>query len=296
MPTVQSPFEIGETVEVSGVLHATIYAGEESRRVQATLVVDEQSPFPLIGPLDVLEDIAQLDGLHVRVRGEVISGGQERSLRGYAIEVEDFEKVWPEEHVEGFLGHVEQETLEGETIAIFTDHETEQRYVVASSLETEGAGWSVDPSASASSGQHFVIGAVQPGETFAGMPVLRIHCMHKDSRTDAAASADEIPLEVPRVVDESDFPTGPSGLEGQFVVDRVELVYYYEPTAPYPATAPDGTALTPKPVEQTVQPVWVFHGHDAGDTVRFTAYVQAAADELIGGGGGAGAATLTPSR
>lgn len=129
------------------------------------------------------------------------------------------------------------------------------------------------------------------------MPVLRIHRMHKDSQTDAAASADEIPLEAPQVVDESrTFPGSFPGLEGAFVVDRVELAYYYEPTAPYPATAPDGTPLTPEPVEQIVQPVWVFYGHDADDTVHFTAYVQAAADDLIRETNGPAPATPTPSR
>jgi hypothetical protein len=117
------------------------------------------------------------------------------------------------------------------------------------------------------------------------------------SRTDAANSADEIPLEVPRVVDESHTFRGPfPGLEGALVVDRVELAYYYKPTAPYPATAPDGTPLTPEPLEQIVQPVWVFSGHDEEDTVRFTAYVQAAVDDLMGDGGGPVAATPTPSR
>ncbi|MFW6135845.1 MAG: LysM peptidoglycan-binding domain-containing protein [Chloroflexota bacterium] len=296
IPTIQLPFEIGETVEISGVLHATIYEGEESRRVEAGLVVDDGPQCPLSGPLDVLEDVAQLDGLHVRVRGEVTSTGQARTMGGYAIAVEAFEKVWPEEHVEGFLGHVEEETLEGETVAVFTDHETEQRYVVASSLEGEGPGRSIGPYPSAGAEQYFVVGVVQPGETFAGMPVLRIRRQHRNSQTEAATSADEIPLEIPEVIDESRAFPGPfPGLEGALLVDRADLVYYYEPTAPYPATAPGGTPLTPEPVEQIVQPVWVFYGHDEDDTVRFTAYIQAAADDLIGGTGGAEAATPTPS-
>lgn len=296
-PTVQSPFEIGETVEVSGVLHATIYEGEDSRRVQAALVVDGQPRYSLTGPLEVLEDVAQLDGLHVRVHGQAISGGEERSPGRYVIAVEDFEKIHPEEQMEGFLGHIEEETLEGETVAIFIDHEAEQRYVVASSLAFEGPGPSVGPYPSTTADQHFVVGVVEPDRSFAGMPVLRIHRMRKDSQTDAATSADEIPLEVPQVVDESHTFPGPfAKLEGALLVDRVELAYYYKPTAPYPATAPDGTPLTPEPLEQIVQPVWVFSGHDEEDTVRFTAYVQAAVDDVIGNGDGTVPFTPTPSR
>lgn len=92
-------------------------------------------------------------------------------------------------------------------------------------------------------------------------------------------------------------PTAHSPFDkGTLMVNRIELVYYLEPTAPYPATSPDGTPLTPEPVGQLVQPVWVFHGHDQTDTVRFTAYVQAAADDLIRDTAGAAAATPTPSR
>jgi phosphoglucomutase len=99
------------------------------------------------------------------------------------------------------------------------------------------------------------------------------------------------------VVDESHTVPGPfAELEGALLVDRVELAYYHEPTAPYPATAPDGTALTPEPVEQIVQPVWVFYGHSPDGTVHFTAYVQAAADDLIRETNGPAPATPTPSR
>ena len=73
-------------------------------------------------------------------------------------------------------------------------------------------------------------------------------------------------------------------LEGDFVIDRVELAYYYEPQPGYVIRSEDGPPPTPElPTETVVQPVWVFYGHNADGSVRFTAYVQAAVEELVRG-------------
>jgi len=279
-------FEIGQSVEVTGVVHATIFVNGESRRVEAWLDVDEpgeeQPPYPLSGPPEVLEAIAQLARLHVRVRGQAVASIQEWPPGGLGIEIEDFEKVWPDERVQGFLGHLDLETLEGREVVVFTDHETGQRYVLASSLETGGSGWVTSGDSILNYEQIFVTGVVvQLEETYAGLPVLRRAGMHKDSQTDAATSADEIPLDIPQVVDESRFPPGRGGLQGAFVVDRVELAYYDEPQSPSPVVSPDRAPTWTHPTEQTIQPVWVFYGHNADDTTRFTAYIQAVTDEYV---------------
>jgi len=280
-------FEIGQSVEVTGVVRATIFVSGESRRVEAWLDVDEpddeeQPPYPLSGSPEVLEAIAQLARLHVRVRGQAVASTQEWPPGGLGIEIEDFEKVWPNERVQGFLGHLDLETLEGHEVVVFTDHETGQRYVLASSLETGGGGWATPGDPILNYDQIFVTGVVQLEETYAGLPVLRRDGMHKDSQTDAATSADEIPLDIPQVVDESRFPPGRGELQGAFVVDRVELAYYYDPQPAYVGYSPDGPPATPQPPEATiVQPVWVFYGHNADDTTRFVAYVQAVAEEHV---------------
>ncbi len=279
-------FEIGQSVEVTGVVNATIFVSGESRRVEAFLDVDEpgeeQLPYPLNGPQEVLEAIAQLDRLHVRVHGRAIVSAQEWSPGGLGIEIRDFEKIWPDERVQGFLGHVDLETLEGREVAVFTDHETNQRCVLASSLEADGGGWVTPGDSILNYEQIFVAGVVQLEETYAGLPVLRLASMHRDSQTDAAASAGEIPLDIPQVVDESRFPPGPGELQGAFVVDRVELAYYYEPQPAYVARSTDGPPPTQQPpVTTIVQPVWVFYGHNADDTVRFTAYVQAVTEKHV---------------
>ena len=278
-------FEIGQSVEVTGVVRATIFVSGESRRVEAWLDVDEPGeelpPYPLGGPPDVLEAIAQLARLHVRVRGQVVASTQEWTPGGLGIEIEDFEKVWPDEQVQGFLGHLDLETLEGREVAVFTDNETGQRYVLASSLETDDGSWVTPGDSILNYEQIFVVGVVQREETYAGMPVLRMMRMHQGSQTATATSADEIPLDIPQVVDESRFPPGPGELQGTFVVDRVELAYYDEPQSPSPVVSPDRAPTWTHPTEQTIQPVWVFYGHNADDTTRFTAYVQAIIEEHV---------------
>jgi hypothetical protein len=276
--------EIGQSVEVTGVVHATILVNEESRHVEASLnVKDTGERFPLSGPPDVLEAIAQLDRLHVRVHGQVVASPQEDWPSGtQTIEIENFEKIWPDERAQGFLGHLDLETLEGREVAVLTDHETGQRYVLASSLESDDGGWPLTGDPILNHKQIFVGGVVQPGETYASMPILQAARMHQDSQTDAATSADEIPLDIPQVIDESRFPFGPQGRgEGTFFVDRVELAYYYEPQSPAPMVSPDQAPTWPQPAEQILQPVWVFYGHNADDTTRFVAYVQAITEEHI---------------
>jgi len=108
--------------------------------------------------------------------------------------------------------------------------------------------------------------------------------MRSGSEIEAATGADEIPLELPQVIDESHLVSlpGQGALQGSFVVERVELAYYYEPQPGYVGYSPDGPPPTPTPQTETIiQPVWVFYGHSADNTVRFTAYVQAVTEEHV---------------
>ncbi|MCK4449302.1 MAG: hypothetical protein KAX26_01795, partial [Anaerolineae bacterium] len=274
-------FEIGQSVEITGVVRATIFVSGESRRVEAWLDVDEpddeeQPPYPLSGPPDVLEAIAQLDCLHVRVRGEIAANTTEVwTPSGLGIAVEDFEKVWPDERAQAFLGHIDLETLEGHEVAVFTDRETGQRYALGPDVEEEAADYA-RPGFMLPDSQVWIGGVVHPAMTFAGLPVLVPREMRSGSDVEAATSAGEIPLDIPQVIDESRFPPGPGELQDAFVVDRVELAYYYEPQPAYVGHSPDGPPPTQQSAATTiVQPVWIFYGHNADDTIRFTAYVQA---------------------
>lgn len=295
----ESPFEIGQSVEVevessqlleewpdqevvlTGTVHANIFVNGDRRRVEAFLNVGEpgeKQRYPLCGPSELLEAIAQLECLHVRVRGRLVTSPQEGWGPGeIGLEIKGFEKVWPDEHVQGFLGHLDLETAEGREVVVFAESETGQRYVLANPLTGDVGAL---PMSNLNDEQYFVAGVIQHEETYAGMLVLRPAYLLQDWQTAAATSADEIPLDFPEVVDESLLPPEPERLEGAFVVDRVELVYYYEPPAPS-TVSPDGAPVWDQPVEQILQPVWVFHGHNADNTISFVAYVQAVADDYL---------------
>ena len=240
------------------------------------------SYYPLLGSQERLEEIAEHHRLHVRVWGEVVAAGEEWRPVEQAIQVERFEKLWPEEQLQGFLGHIEPETLDGRQVAVFTDHETEQRYVIAQSLEEENF-YMPERDTLPDAAQRFVAGGVRPGATFAGLPLLRLTSSRHGRETEAATSADEFAVDVgPNIVNEAERRT--SELHGAFVVDRVELAYYYDPQPGYVVRSKDGPPPTPEPPTETVvQPVWIFYGHNAEGNVRFTAYVQAAVEELVRG-------------
>lgn len=291
-PEIESPFEMGQSVEISGTVNAIIYVNGSERQVIATLDVAGAGPerlsYPLDGPPVVLEALAQLAYLNVQVRGHIVPSDQGGTPGGQAIEVASYEKVWPEERVKGFLGHLEMETLEGRNVTVFTDEETGQPYVLASTIEHGGTG-RVPRDIVAGGRRVFAGGVVEPGKSHAGLPVLRLTRLTQDSRTDAASRAADIPLDVPQVIDQSLGPGGARGsLQGAFVVDRAELSYYYDTLVSRRTVGPDGVIPTPEPVRNILQPVWVFYGHSADGTVTFAVYVQAVADEYIQNGSAPG--------
>jgi len=60
--------------------------------------------------------------LHLRVKGRIIAEGE--YPQGQTLEVDGFEKIWPEEEVRGYLGAISIETLDGKEVAVFIDDET----------------------------------------------------------------------------------------------------------------------------------------------------------------------------
>ena len=268
-----SPYQIGDEVEVEGMVGATIYVNGEDRRVEAWFGVglgpDYDLNYRLSGPPDLLEELAQHDRLHVRLRARVIP--DEDMPLGQALEVISFEKVWPEEKVQGFLGTIGVETLDGREVAIFTDKESGQRYVLFKSLSEY-----FDPEryrryAGEDYKQLFLTGVVRSDQTFAGLPVIEEAHTRSGNDIDAASSAAQLPLEAPQVIEESRMR-----LKGRAIIDRVELAYYAPPGAL--GERPDTEV---RPEFSLVQPVWVFHGHTEDGRATFRAYVQAVADDYL---------------
>jgi hypothetical protein len=268
-----SPYQVGDEVELEGQVGASIYVNGDERRVEAWFGVglgpDYDLNYRLSGPSDLLEELAQYDRLHLRLQARVIL--DEDSLLGQGLEVIRFEKIWPEEKVQGFLGTIGMETLDGREVAVFNDKESGQRYVLFRSLGSDFTPDFYDYSPDMHE-QVFLTGVVRPDQTFAGLPVIEEAGMRTGSDVDAATSADQLPLEAPQVIDKSKMMR----LKGRAIIDGVELAYYAPPGAL--GQRPGAEA---QPEFSLVQPVWVFHGHSEDGRATFRAYVQAVADDYL---------------
>ena len=274
----QSPYKVGDEVEIKGWISAVIYTDGMHRKAEAWLHVgltpDYDLGYRLSGSPELLEELAQHDRLHLRLQARIIPN--EDAPVGQALDVISFEKIWPEEKVQGFLGTIGVETLGGREVAIFTDKESGQRYVLFHSLKEDFNPERYRRYAEEHYKLHkqlFLTGVVRPDQTFAGLPVIEEAATWTGSEVDAASSADQLPLKQPPVIDER---TMPKLMEGKAIIDRVELAYY----------APRG-ALSERPGAEVqpefslVQPVWVFHGHSEDGQATFAAYVQAVADDYL---------------
>lgn len=276
-----SPYRIGDEIELEGMVSADIHVNGDERWIKAYFLVGRgpsyDPDYRLGGPTDLMEELAQHDRLHLRLQARVIS---DEDYSFGQLEVISFEKIWPEEKVQGFLGTHSVETLEGREVCTFTDNETGQRYVLFNSLSehfTPDICQDLSNEEMKGIKQFFVTGVVRSDQTFAGLPVLDESGGQAGGNVNLATSADQLPLEHPQVIDESRrFKTRRILEEGQAIIDRVELVYY-DPTG---ASAESHfTGVTPEFF--LLQPVWVFHGHTEDGRATFQAYVQAVAEEYL---------------
>jgi len=67
-------------------------------------------------------------------------------------------------------------------------------------------------------------------------------------------------------------------MQTAFTVERVELIYYYEPA--YASTSPSPSTVYRLP-STLLQPVWRFSGVSGDGLTRFTAYVQAVREDYV---------------
>jgi hypothetical protein len=268
----QSPYKVGDEVEIKGMISAVIYTDGTHRKVEAWLLAGlgpvYERHYQLSGPLALLEELAQHDRLHLRVKGCIVAEGE--YPQGQTLEVEGFEKIWPEEEVQGYLGTIGIETLEGKEVAVFTDDETGQRYILLHSLTPyftpRDYHWTQNK-------RLYLQGVERPDLTYVDLPVIEEAGTQAGSEVDAATSTDQLPLERPQLVDER---TMPKLMEGKAIIDRVELAYY---AAPGTLSERPGTEMQPE--FSLVQPVWVFHGYTEDGRATFRAYVQAVADDYL---------------
>ncbi len=268
LPTPEVPYTIGQTVELTGMVNATLIIESDQQWYETYLqmIPGDFNNYKLIGDETTMAALAQLHRLHIRVQGQVVTATLDWGGEGPAIVVDGYTQVLPDERRYRLLGTFTQETLDGQLVAVFTECSNGQRYVVDAdphNFPQEYFGAERD-----SSLQVEVHGTLPALTTVGGLPQLQIEAsMH-------GSDISQLPCDAPRPIAPGPEVQDRTGRDNQvrrnaFTVDRAELAYYYE-YAPLPLLS-----------STVAQPVWIFSGLSGDGATRFTAYVQAARETYI---------------
>lgn len=268
-----SPHELGDSVEMIGYIQGTRIVDDDagSSRLELLLVndadqseIDYPFTYPLVAPAELMEEMAAFADLHIRVVGEIVSAPESAmsiTSQSQAIAVESFDRPWPEEKLENFLGRFTVEEIEGQRRRIFTDHATEQRYVVDPQYTVVVR----EDDVMMNEAQILLTAVVHPfAQPIGGLPVLLNRGQSAGPAITAATDISQVPLP----------PTDRIGIINEVfrrgnqigendVIERVELVYPYDSYS-------NQSVMGAQPVE----PVWIFYGRTAG-TFSFTMTVRA---------------------
>jgi hypothetical protein len=219
----------------------------------------------LLASPELLEEMAAFVDLHVRVLGEVVAASEDTmylTSQGQAIAVESFDRPWPEEKLENFLGHFTIEEIDGVQRMVFTDHTTNQRYVVDPQYPVAMD----ERDVRLNEEQVLVTGIIHPAaEPIGGLPVMLNKSFATGSDIAQATDVSAFPLSTePRIGTINETFIRGNEIGENDVLERVELVYPYDPYA-------SQSVMEAQPIE----PVWVFYGRNAQGTIFFTMSVQA---------------------
>jgi len=154
---------------------------------------------------------------------------------------------------------------------IFTDHATDQQYVISPpDLPPEA----YEHDATLDEEQIMLTGIVHPVNTFGGLPLLERRGTSGGSNIAQATDISQIPMEeydtIP-VINEADMlrRDGLGGIvRGDVIIERVELVYLYQGQA-----MRVGSENEVEP--QLLEPVWAFYGRTADGREHFTINIRA---------------------
>ena len=290
-PKPVNPYQIEDEVTLTGIvqLYRVVNdTGEE--RLEAIFVHDEaeaETPYPLTYPLlaapGLLEEMTPYNELHIRVYGH-IAPAPESPFAGMfappngerqAIAVDRFDRPWPDEKMEMFLGHFSLGEVEGQQVMLFTDHEDGQQYVI-NPPDLPPEAYVNDPILEQE--QVLLTGIVHPVNRFGGLPLLSRRGVAFDDRVAQATAVSELAEAYANTAptipqfNEAQLPS-PGGLAGgllpdKAIIERVELVYLYRPQPP--TFNSDN-----EPESQTLEPVWAFYGRSADGREQFIIRVQA---------------------
>lgn len=278
-PAADSPFAIGQEVEVSGVVGGYLQREEDQVVPYISLGVDTDNDpstrpasYPLAGPWGLLLEIANHYHFHITIPATIVEAQGERAgPEGQAIQVGEggWWRTWREEQFASFLGHYEVATLEGREVRLFVDEATGNRYVDATPLYYAQPGDTL--LGEHGGGRLWITGVVHPQDTFGGLPILTILQQRRGSKINQLNSASELPVD-PQIIsmplhDNTPSPA-PRATADTLLIDRAVLGYTYLPPDPGEATS------------QLLQPTWLFYGRTADSTTHFVLRVPATEDTL----------------
>jgi hypothetical protein len=214
---------------------------------------------------DNLTGFESLIMLHVKIWGTFQVNGDQPT-----IQVERYEKAYPNEIYQAWLGRQVVATLEGRQVMLFTDASGKQ-YVLARSL-----GDSPFALEDGFRGEQFILEGTLSPDTFAGYPII-IESMAFISPGSTDLNGYQVQGNQVTEIDlrgTQDQPSQEQDSLKEVVIDKVELVYFA-----YDLSHGGGFDLNTSPM-RFVQPVWRFTGK-LGDGRLVQILVQAVIDEYL---------------
>lgn len=262
------PFKVGQSVELEGLLSATIFEAKDGQRhYEATLLAGAdgaptRTQYRLTGP--AVEGLTQLDQQHVRVWAQV----QALSTRppGGRLHVDRYEKLYAEERLVALLGRLEIEG-KGDTTALVLVTDDGSKYLLE---RPRGV-----PTRPDDQGRRAIVeGRTTERVSKEGYPIIELAGMRSGSDIDRMTDLSDYRLERPQVVPERE-PL----LKGEVTVNKVALEYYATAAAVLPPrfASPD---LEPFLL---VQPIYSFSGTFDQGQGFFEATVPAVRPEYVEG-------------
>lgn len=263
-------YEVGEQIDslVGTLTMQRIVKSDGSKVTQAYLggyLPDDPDTYQTYQLLD--EDLSALESLnmlHLRVWGTFTL--TEDGLA--AIQLQRFEKAYPEEKVQAWLGHHQVIEMGGQLVLQFTDSLTGQQYILSRSLDMP-AEYITDPF----NGAQCIIEGVLSQDTYAGLPMI------SDFTGSIAVGVTDLSgytIQSTQIYDQPEMPTTfTEQVTDGIHIDSVELVYFaYDLTR-----GGGGLQISESPI-RFVQPVWRFSGTlSNGQIVEIL--VQAVTDEYL---------------
>jgi hypothetical protein len=261
------PYDVGDPVEalVGYVSVRRIVRNDGSKYILAYLsapLPDDSEAYrnyQLLG--EDLEGLENLNLLHARVWGTYTQDENGQP----AIQLERFEKAYPEETIQAWLGHQDVVELGGREVLRLTDVSGAQ-YVLDSSFY-------VDPQTlyEIYNGQRIITEGVLKQETYEGLPIIR---EMGSGLAMGIEDLSEYEINAGKVYDEPEI-SDLTDVDSAILIDSVDLVYFA-----YDLSHGGGGLPMSESPARFIQPVWRFSGTLA-DGRLVDILVQAITDDYL---------------